>query len=61
MFSFVGTVIDAIAWIVATDWKVWSGLFAWLPYGDPYIAIVATLMVCYVAHRIINPDKQWHN
>ena len=55
MFSFFGTVIDMIAWFFTTGWKVWSSLFAPLPYGDPYIAIVAALMVCYVAHKIINP------
>ena len=55
MFNFFGTVIDAIKWFLATGWDIWSSLFALLPYGDPYIATVAALLVCYLAHKTINP------
>ena len=53
--GFLGTIFDAIVWILVTGWNLWAGLFAWLPYGDPLIAIFAAMMVCYVAHRVLNP------
>ena len=58
MVSFFGTAVDAIVWMFTTAWTVWSSLFAPLPFGDPYIAIAAALMVCYVAHKIINPGNR---
>ena len=58
MLNVFGTVIDAIAWFFTTGWNVWSSLFAPLPYGDPYIAIVAALVVCYAAHKVINPSDR---
>lgn len=58
MVNFFGAVIDKIAWLFTTGWKIWSGLFASLPYGDPYIAIAVALMVCYMAHKTINPGSQ---
>ncbi len=58
MLSFLGAVIDAIAWFFTTGWEIWSNLFAPLPFGDPYIAIAAALMICYVAHKIINPSNR---
>ncbi len=58
MFNFFGILTDKLAWVFTTGWEIWSGLFALLPYGDPYIAIVAALMVCYMAHRIINPGNR---
>ena len=58
MLGFFSAIIDAIVWLAATGWKVWSDLFAWVPYGDPYAAIAAAVVVCYVAHRIIYPDSR---
>ena len=58
MFNLFGTVIDATAWFFTTGWKVWSSLFAAFPYGDPYVAIVAALLVGYTALKIVSPDSR---
>ncbi len=52
------TVTGGIHWFFDTGWEIWSGLFAPLPYGDPYIAIVAAMMVIYMANKLINPSNQ---
>ena len=52
------TITDGIYWLFHTGWEIWSSLFAPLPYGDPYIAIVAAMMVIYMANKIINPSNR---
>ena len=52
------TVTDGIYWFFDTGWEIWSSLFAPLPYGDPYIAIVAAMMVIYMANKTIKPSNQ---
>ena len=37
--------INAFSWLLHTGGEFWSGLFAPLPYGDPYIAALAALLV----------------
>ncbi len=49
------TGIDGVIWLFATGWEIWSGLFAKLPYGDPYIAMLAAAFVLFAANRVINP------
>ena len=51
-------ILDGIYWIFNTGWDIWCGLFAKLPYGDPYIAIVAAMVVIYMANKTINPSNQ---
>ncbi len=58
MQTIFETVTDGIYWFFDTGWDIWSGLFAPLPYGDPYIAIVAAMAVFYMANKIINPNMQ---
>ena len=58
MEKLFGTVIHGISWVFGTGWDIWSGLFASLPYGDPYIATVAVMVVIYMANKIINPSFQ---
>lgn len=58
MEKLFDTVIDGIFWVFGTGWEIWSGLFASLPYGDPYIALTAAMMAIYMANRIINPGYQ---
>ena len=52
------TITDGIYWFFNTGWEIWSSLFAPLPYGDPYIAIVAAMTVIYMALKTINPSNQ---
>ena len=58
MQKLFDTVTHGFIWFFDTGWNIWSGLFTSLPYGDPYIAIVAAMMVFYVANKIINPGIQ---
>ena len=58
MSSFFGILTDKLAWVLTTGWDIWSRLFAQLPYGDPYIATVAAMVVSYMAFKIIYPDNQ---
>ena len=58
MQKLFNTITDGIYWSFDTGWGIWSNLFAPLPYGDPYIAIVAAMMVIYMANKIINPSIQ---
>lgn len=45
------TVAEGNFWFFDTGWNIWSDLFALLPYGDPYIAIVAAMMVIYMTNK----------
>ncbi len=38
--------------------NVWSSLFEPLPFGDPYIALFAAMMICYAALKIIAPSNR---
>ena len=58
MQKLFDTVTNGIFWFFDTGWEIWSSLFAPLPYGDPYIAIVVAMMVIFMAHRTINPNIQ---
>ena len=58
MQKLFNTITDGIYWFFDTGWGIWSSLFAPLPYGDPYIAIVAAMMVIYMANKTINPSIQ---
>ncbi len=49
------TAIGGLYWVIDTGWNIWSGLFSPLPYGDPYIAIAAAMIVFYMASKIIIP------
>lgn len=33
-------------------WRLWSGVFEPLPYGDPYLAIVAMAVVIAVSAKM---------
>ena len=62
LFGTVGggfdTAIGGLYWVIDTGWNIWSGLFSPLPYGDPYIAIAAAMIVFYMASKIIVPGNQ---
>ncbi len=58
MFNFFGILTDKLAWVLTTGWEIWSRFFALLPYGDPYIAIVAAMVISYRAFKTIYPDNQ---
>ena len=49
------TAIGGLYWFIDTGRDILSGLFSPLPCGDSYIAIVAAMMVFYMASKIINP------
>ena len=51
-------IFNGIDWVFGTGWDIWCGLFSSLPYGDPYIAIVAAMMVIYMTNKTINPSNQ---
>ena len=50
-------IFNGINWFISTGWNIWSGLFSPLPYGDPYIAIAAAMIVFYMASKIIIPGN----
>ena len=52
------TAIGGLYRFFDTGRDILSGLFSPLPRGDPYIAIVAAMMVFYMASKIINPGIQ---
>ena len=56
MIGFFVNIIDGAVWFMATGWKVWSGLFAALPYGDPYLAIAGALVVVAIAAKVFSPS-----
>ena len=59
MQTIFETVTDGIYWFFDTGWDIWSSLFAPLPYGDPYIAIAAAMIVFLHGqqnHRPRQPD-----
>ncbi len=58
MEKLFDAVTDGIYWIFDTGWDIWTGLFSPLPYGDPYIAIAAALMIIYMAHKTLYPSNQ---
>ena len=58
MHKLFDAVTHGVYWFFDTGWDIWSSLFAALPYGDPYIAIVAAMVVFYMANKIINPRTQ---
>ena len=43
----------AIQNIAFKTWSLWSGLFAPLPYGDPFIATLALFVLVAFAAKII--------
>jgi hypothetical protein len=55
MIGFFGNILDGAIWFLATGWKVWSSLFAPLPYGDPYLAIASAMVIIVIALKILNP------
>ncbi len=38
--------------MVHTLWRLWSGVFEPLPYGDPYLAVVAMAVVVTVSAKL---------
>ena len=55
------TGIDGIIWFFGTGWEIWSSLFAHLPYGDPYIAMLAAAPLLFAAYRVFNPPYATYN
>jgi hypothetical protein len=39
-------------YVVHTTWCFWSGVFEPLPYGDPYIAVVAMAVMITVSAKL---------
>ena len=58
MQSLFHTISNMIQWFFGTGWDIWSRLFSALPYGDPYIAIVAAMMVIYMAFKTLIPSNR---
>ncbi len=59
MYTTFKEVTNALYWILDAGWTFWSGLFAPLPFGDPYIAALAALLVLaaiYKAVKSARPD-----
>ena len=48
---------NGLYWLLHTVWEFWSGLFAPLPYGDPYIAAVAALLVLVMIRKVVNSAR----
>lgn len=47
MFFTFKSIIDGL-------WGFWSGLFAPLPYGDPYIAVIALFVAIAVVCKLLS-------
>ena len=43
---------------VKAAWGLWAKLFSAVPYGDPWIAAVALMVVIIVIDRIVRPRNQ---
>ena len=39
-------------YVVHTLWRLWSGVFEPLPYGDPYLAVFAMAVVVTVSAKL---------
>lgn len=52
----LGDILDGVIWFVATGWKIWTGLFEPLPYGDPYLVIAGAMVVVVTVLKILNPS-----
>ena len=50
----------ALYWLFHAGWDGWSGLFAPLPYGDPYIAAGVILVSFFWLYKMIICSKPWH-
>ena len=58
MRNIFGNVTDGLHWFFHTGWEIWSSLFAPLPYGDPYIATAAALLVCVMVYNSLMPKHR---
>lgn len=38
--------------LVQKTWNVWSGLFEWMPYGDPYMAFATLIVMIAVVAKL---------
>ena len=34
-------------------WKIWTGMFAGLPYGEPYMAVAALILLFLASGRLL--------
>ncbi len=59
MRNIFGNVTDGLHRFFDTGWEIWSSLFAPMPYGDPYIATAAAvLLACVVIHKVLVPTHR---
>ena len=42
-----------LQYAVQAAWIIWCGLFKPLPYGDPYVAIIALFVIVAVSAKLI--------
>ena len=38
--------------MIQKTWNVWSGLFEWMPYGDPYMAFATLIVLIAVVAKL---------
>ena len=38
--------------MIQKTWNVWSGLFEWMPYGDPYMAFATLIVLVAVVAKL---------
>ena len=48
-------IIHGLLWFTETGWDLWTALFTFVPYGDPYVAAVAMGLLFVVVDRIVRP------
>ena len=57
MAEFFRSAANVVYWIFYALWGFWSGLFSWLPYGDPYIAVIAAAGAGFGIYKVIRSAR----
>ena len=57
MYATFKAVTNGLYWVLDAGWTFWSGLFTPLPYGDPYIAALAALLVLAAIHKVVKSAR----
>ena len=57
MHTTFNAVTNGLYWLLDTGWTFWSGMFAPLPFGDPYIAAFAAFFVLAAIHKVVRSAR----
>ena len=57
MYQIFKATTNGLYWFLHTVWDFWSGLFAPLPYGDPYVAAVAAILTLVMFGKVVHSAR----